>query len=219
MLICPVSGYLVNVWYLLESQSLSSNPLVFADLTIWTRIGVNSPCTTSLYWSCQRKKKCVDNAGPLNAFSFGNIMYQAAQYIYSSPHVWMQKFLKLGKKQIQATSLLNDTRFWWAGTSSSTACMYLLITPNMATKTCDTFWVGIVWGDTILLSVLTYANVHWQCICSEAQLTSRASNPFAKAAAVIWTLPSSLAYILRSCLDYDVVVFMVGQSFSPIGRM
>ena len=53
----------------------------------------------------------------------------------------------------------------------------------------------------------------------DAQLTSRASNPFAKAAAVIWTLPSSLAYILRSCLDYDVVVFMVGQSFSPIGRM
>ena len=31
-------------WYLLEqSLSLSNNPFVLADLTIWTRIGVISP--------------------------------------------------------------------------------------------------------------------------------------------------------------------------------
>ena len=42
---CPLGSgtCLVRVWYLLGSQSLSRRPLVLADLTIWTRMGVSSP--------------------------------------------------------------------------------------------------------------------------------------------------------------------------------
>ena len=184
MLICLARGYLVKVWYLLESQSLSRSPFVFADFTICTKIGVNSPWRT-FQWShpCDESMKSLDNAGPLNAFPFWQ-HYATSRTICSSPQIWVQKCLTSGKKQIQARSLLNDTHVWWAG-----ICSVLINAP----KTCDTFWVGIVWGETILLSVLTYANVHWQCICSEALLTSRARSPLAKAAAVICTRPSSLA--------------------------
>ena len=57
MSVASPRAHLVRVWYLLESQSLSSRPLVFADLTICTRMGVNSPCREgviscgdSLFW-------------------------------------------------------------------------------------------------------------------------------------------------------------------------
>ena len=115
MLICLARGYLVKVWYLLESQSLSRSPFVFADFTICTKIGVNSPWRT-FQWShaCDKSIKSLDNAGPLNAFPFWQ-HYATSRTICSSPQIWVQKCLTSGKKQIQATSLLNDTHVWWAG--------------------------------------------------------------------------------------------------------
>ena len=67
-------AHLVRVWYLLESQSLSSRPLVFADLTICTRMGVNSPCRDyvircgdSTFW---RQQYTPDNSHFVQKFSW-----------------------------------------------------------------------------------------------------------------------------------------------------